>query len=145
MGKSGKWGRFSPSWSDKKWEQTGIGKGMSNIDSYSRGKRENPREKGKIQRDLPRISSGNLGKSRWELLRALEIQPAPDSRDKAIPGGVWREKSGILVRGENSFSLKKYGEGESGKSLGNIPEKIPFLLYIPRFLRHRKLEIPGFL
>lgn len=107
MGKSGKWGRFSPSWSDKKWEQTGIGKGMSNIDSYSRGKRENPREKGKIQRNLPRISSGNLGKSRWELLRALEIQPAPDSRDKAIPGGVWREKSWILVRGRKQLFLKK--------------------------------------
>lgn len=74
----------------------GIGKGMSNIDSYSKGKGEKPREKGKIQRNLPQISSGNLGKSRWELLRALEIQPAPDSRDKAIPGGVLREKSGIL-------------------------------------------------
>lgn len=120
---------------------------MSNIDSYSKGKGEKPREKGKIQRNLPQISSGNLGKSRWELLRALEIQPAPDSRDKAIPGGGFEGK----IRGfrgggeENSFSLKKYGEGESGKSLGNLPERIPFLLYIPRFLRHRKLEIPGFL
>lgn len=65
---------------------------MSNIDSYSKGKGEKPREKGKIQRNLPQISSGNLGKSRWELLRALEIQPAPDSRDKAIPGGGFEGK-----------------------------------------------------
>lgn len=66
--KLGKWDRFSPSWSDKKWEQTGIGKGMSNIDSYSRGK---PTGKG----ENPTGSSPNFLWESWKIQVGIAESP----------------------------------------------------------------------